>query len=96
MTIIKYYMHKKVDTGKKFGFIENVFVQSLTYGLKADYQNIVIVNSLNTVTDMYRMVSKLVASSIIIHQFTSKLYLKKHFPYYNKQNYKKKKNSFLY
>lgn len=63
MTIIEDYIHKKVDIGKKFGFFENVTVHSLTDGLKAEYQNVLIVNPPNTITDLYRMVNKLVAVS---------------------------------
>lgn len=54
------FSHKKVDVGRKLGITENLIIQGLNGGPKAEYHNVIIVHTPTTVTDWYIMVSKLV------------------------------------
>lgn len=64
------YFHEKLDFGKTLGLNNSVIMQGLTVGLKAEYQNILIVNFPNIATEWFRMASKRVTIPPLLHFLT--------------------------
>lgn len=52
--------HKQVGFGRKLGLIESLILQELTDVLTDEYQNVLKVNTPDTVNEWYRVASKLI------------------------------------